>query len=671
MKCNPWRWLWGLVPLLGLGGLMHMGGTFTAIEADLKRQAETALDAGGQGWARVAFSGRDATMIGEAGDNSEQLRAVGIARSVWGVRVVNDQSRLLEEEKNYVWGAQLQNDGRLRLTGFVPNAATRQAIVGAAKATFPSRDIDDRMKLARGAPAQAVWEGAISFGLKQLAGLKSGGRVDLEGANLMLEGEAADLGTYRGVKSALQSSMPNGVRLRSDKVSPPVVKPYVWSAKSAGSQVQLSGYVPSERSRDEVFAAAKKAFPRAAVVDQTRVAAGEPKDWLAGVVASLGRLARLENGSVDFRDAEMAIAGLATDDRIADEVRRGVKADLPRSFKSTEAIRVKEPPVKVVDPFTSAMTMENGVLVLTGYVPSAAARTALVGTVKARLPNLRIDDRLEIANGAPEGWLACAQAGVGGLASLSSGRIELNRRDMTLTGTTDNESLTQSLPAAVKVGVGSACNAQVRVAFAGVPLAEQQRRVAEEAAARKAAEEAAARKAAEEAAARKAAEEAAARKTAEEAAARKAAEEAASRQAPPPPAVAPPSPAARARAEADQCQVVLRQVQTEGIINFKRASADLDDRSHTTLDQVAKVMSSCSAAQIEIQGHTDAEGTPERNANLSNRRARAVADYLIRAGVEPSRLTAVGYGADVPVAPNDTSENRAKNRRIEFEVKLN
>ncbi len=49
------------------------------------------------------------------------------------------------------------------------------------------------MKLARGAPAPALWEGAISFGLKQLAGLKPGGRVDLEAANMLIEGELIDL----------------------------------------------------------------------------------------------------------------------------------------------------------------------------------------------------------------------------------------------------------------------------------------------------------------------------------------------------------------------------------------------------------------------------------------------------------------------------------------------
>jgi outer membrane protein OmpA-like peptidoglycan-associated protein/osmotically-inducible protein OsmY len=631
---------------------MHIGGTFAAIEADLKRQTEAALNAGGQAWAKVAFSGRDATLIGEAVDNSDRLRAAGITRSVLGVRVLDDQSRLLEEEKNYVWGAQLQNDGRVRLSGFVPSPATRQAIVGAAKAIFPSRDIDDRMKLARGAPAPALWEGAISFGLKQLAGLKPGGRVDLEAANMLIEGESIDLASYRSVKSALQTGMPQGVRLRSDKVGPPVVKPYTWSARSGGSQVQLTGYVPSERARDEIFAAAKKAFPKAAVVDRLQIAAGEPKDWLQSVLASLARLGRLEEGSLDIRDAQISIAGLAVDGAAADDVRRGLKSDLPGSFKATDAIRVKEVPLKTIEPFTMTVSASNGTVTLSGYAPSPAAKVALVDAVKARLPGQRIDDRLEVANGAPEGWQRCAQAGLAGLGRLSNGRIEMSGQALALSGATDNEALSQSLAADLQSGAAQACATNVRVSFTGVSAAEFKRR-ADAAAAKAAADEAAAKATAEAAAAAKAAAEAAAKAAQRSAAVT------------PPPA---PSPS-QARVEADTCQALLTKVRNEGVINFKRASADLDNRSNSTLDRIAGVMATCRSAAIEVQGHTDAEGTPERNANLSNRRALSVLDYLIKAGVDSSRLTAVGYGETRPVAPNDTNENRAKNRRIEFEVK--
>ncbi len=75
--------------------------------------------------------------------------------------------------------------------------------------------------------------------------------------------------------------------------------------------------------------------------------------------------------------------------------------------------------------------------------------------------------------------------------------------------------------------------------------------------------------------------------------------------------------------------------------------------------------------RIEIGGHASAEGTPAFNQRLSLRRAKSVAAYLIRAGVNRARLETVGYGASQPKAPSDTEDNKALNRRIEFTVRPN
>jgi OmpA-OmpF porin, OOP family len=647
MKCNPIRWLWGLIPLLALGGLMQLSGAFTDIETELKRISDQTLGASNQGWASTMFSGRDGTLVGEAVDNSDQLRAAGIVRSVTGVRIVDDQSKLIEEEKNYVWGAQLLADGKIRLSGFVPTPTVRSAVLGATKTAFPNRGIEDRMRLARGGPAANVWESGTGFGLKQLAALRPGARVDLDGNNLLIEGEAENLNTYKSVKTALQSSLPQGVRLRSDKVTPPIVKPYTWSAKQGANQVVLTGYVPNERARDDIFAAAKKAFPKSAVVDRMLIAAGEPKDWMAAVMASIVKIGRLEDGAAEFTDTQMSIAGLAADAGVADDLRRALKSDIPGTFKTTDALRIKEAPLKVVDPFTTGLNAANGVVTLTGYAPSPAARLALVASARQRFPGQRIDDRLEIANGAPDGWQTCAQAGIDGLGRLGAGRLQMSGRTLAVTGQTEMETLAQTLPGDVRTAAGSTCTSDVKVVFTGVPADEMRRRAEAEAAA-------------------------------------KAAAAAAPPPAPTPPlppvAVAPPlAPPAipapvpspqqtQARAEAANCQILLTRIKNEGVINFKRASAEIDAQSNATLDKLVAVMNTCKSARVEVQGHTDAEGTPERNNNLSNRRAQSVLSYLTAAGVDGKRLTANGYGETRPIAPNDTRENMAKNRRIEFEV---
>jgi OmpA-OmpF porin, OOP family len=122
-------------------------------------------------------------------------------------------------------------------------------------------------------------------------------------------------------------------------------------------------------------------------------------------------------------------------------------------------------------------------------------------------------------------------------------------------------------------------------------------------------------------------------------------------------------------AKANACQVKLADIAKAGKITFRRASAELDPASAATLNQLAAATNGCPGMAVEIEGHTDAEGATERNQSLSERRAQSVRSFLVKAGVEESRLSAIGYGEAKPIAPNDTAENRAINRRIEFTVK--
>ncbi len=70
--------------------------------------------------------------------------------------------------------------------------------------------------------------------------------------------------------------------------------------------------------------------------------------------------------------------------------------------------------------------------------------------------------------------------------------------------------------------------------------------------------------------------------------------------------------------------------------------------------------------RVEVRGHTDSTGSAETNRDLSHRRAMAVRDVLIQLGVSRSRVTAVGYGEDYPIASNETHAGRTANRRVEL-----
>lgn len=104
-------------------------------------------------------------------------------------------------------------------------------------------------------------------------------------------------------------------------------------------------------------------------------------------------------------------------------------------------------------------------------------------------------------------------------------------------------------------------------------------------------------------------------------------------------------------------------------IHFETGKAKLQSRSHSVLDQLADLLQHHPGIELlRIEGHTDDQGSKKMNRDLSQRRAEAVRNYLVDAGVSPERLAASGFGESQPVASNDTEQGRAENRRVEFNI---
>ncbi|HAL92755.1 MAG TPA: hypothetical protein DCM68_07005, partial [Verrucomicrobia bacterium] len=90
------------------------------------------------------------------------------------------------------------------------------------------------------------------------------------------------------------------------------------------------------------------------------------------------------------------------------------------------------------------------------------------------------------------------------------------------------------------------------------------------------------------------------------------------------------------------------------------------------IEPVLKVLRRDPGATVRVEGHADKRkrSTREYNQRLSERRAQAVADYLLQnSGISPDRMTAAGYGFDRPIAPNDTEENMQRNRRTDIYIR--
>jgi OmpA-OmpF porin, OOP family len=103
-------------------------------------------------------------------------------------------------------------------------------------------------------------------------------------------------------------------------------------------------------------------------------------------------------------------------------------------------------------------------------------------------------------------------------------------------------------------------------------------------------------------------------------------------------------------------------------VYFDQSSYILRSESYPQLKKLAKTLTATPGLQIEIAGHTDNVGDRRLNQALSENRARVIRNYLIRSGISENRLNPTGYGDTRPAAPNDSEENKRKNRRVEFVV---
>ena len=122
-------------------------------------------------------------------------------------------------------------------------------------------------------------------------------------------------------------------------------------------------------------------------------------------------------------------------------------------------------------------------------------------------------------------------------------------------------------------------------------------------------------------------------------------------------------------------KTVLAEVKKDRIrirrkIHFRTNAEVINENSYPLLDEVADILQKNPQIKlVEIQGHSDDRGNREHNVELSQKRADAVRQYLINAGVSGERLTAKGFGPSRPLAPNVINTGRAKNRRVEFHIK--
>ena len=107
------------------------------------------------------------------------------------------------------------------------------------------------------------------------------------------------------------------------------------------------------------------------------------------------------------------------------------------------------------------------------------------------------------------------------------------------------------------------------------------------------------------------------------------------------------------------------KIVTNGI-RFDVNKATIRPESMGVINEIVQLMNEHPELKFSVEGHTDSDGSAELNQRLSEQRAEAVMKQMVTMGIAADRLTSTGHGQSQPIAPNDTQENKAQNRRVEF-----
>jgi len=335
---GPFRWSskwWpGVIPLVVLWAFAAWTNT-DPVEADLAARSTAALKDVVLDKTRIAVEGRDVTLGADAFSEDGRRSALASVRAVPGVRLVNDETRLVPEAKPFVWSAE-RDVVRVTLGGSAPLPAVRAKLADAARAGLGGVEVADQMSLARGAPPR--FETAALLLIDQIGKLKDG-KITISDNAVTLSGMARELGGREAIAASLKD-LPEGFSVKANDVKAP---PYVFQAYKdpVAVTLTLSGNVPDNSIHAAIAQAASRKFFGEKVVDNLKASVGAPSGFAAAVVPALGALSRVSTGTLVVTDREVKLSGDALYDAAAAQIRAGLGKDFPQGFQFKPDISVK------------------------------------------------------------------------------------------------------------------------------------------------------------------------------------------------------------------------------------------------------------------------------------------------------------------------------------------
>jgi OOP family OmpA-OmpF porin len=328
------KWWPGLIPLAVFWTIAAWTST-PPLESDLAARSTAAVKDTLLDKPRIAVAGRDVTFAADAFSEEGRRGAVASVQAVPGVRIVNDETRLVPEAKPFVWSAE-RDVVRVTLGGSSPLPTTKGKLLETARAGLGGVEVVDQMKLSRGAPAR--FDNAALLLVDQIGKLKDG-KITISDDKVSLSGMARDLGGREAIAAALKN-LPEGFSVAANEIKAP---PYVFQAYKdpVAVTLTLTGYVPDSNFQAALATTAGRKFFSEKVVDNLKVSVGAPTGFSNAVVPALGALSRLSTGTLVVSDREVKLSGDALYDAAAAQIRAGLGKDFPQGWQFKADISVK------------------------------------------------------------------------------------------------------------------------------------------------------------------------------------------------------------------------------------------------------------------------------------------------------------------------------------------
>ncbi len=328
------KWWPGTIPLAVLWALAAWIST-PPLEAELAGRSTAALKDVLLDKSRIAVSGRDVTLAADAFSEDGRHNAIAAIGAVPGVRLVDDETRLVPEAKPFVWSAE-RDVVRVTLSGSSPLPASKARLLEAARADLGGVEVVDQTNLSRGAPPR--FDDAALLLLQQIPKLKDG-KITLTDTKVSLAGMARDLGGREAIAAALKN-LPEGFSIAANEIKAP---PYIFQAYKdpVALTLTLTGNVPDNNVRTAIVAASSRKFFSEKVVDNLKTSLGAPSGFANAVVPALGALSRLSTGTLVVSDREVKLSGDALYDAAPGQLRANLTRDLPQGFQLKADVSVK------------------------------------------------------------------------------------------------------------------------------------------------------------------------------------------------------------------------------------------------------------------------------------------------------------------------------------------